>query len=132
MRVVLDSYAVLAYLEGEPEGERLVEYLRSASEGKAECFLNVVNLTEILYIVQRRRGRREALRTAAIIRSWPVEIVGVTDEICLIASDLKARYRISLADSFAAATAKAVGGELLTGDKEFEPMEGEIQIKWLG
>jgi len=131
MKVVFDSYAILAYLEGEPEGGQLQRLLREASEGKVECFLSIINLTEVLYIVQRRKGRKAALETLALIESWPLEIVEATYEICLIASDLKARYRISLADAFAAATAKALNAELMTGDDEFKPVQGEIKIRWL-
>lgn len=38
---------------------------------------------------------------------------------------------MSYADCFAAALAKENRAELLTGDKEFEQLEGEIKIAWL-
>ena len=38
---------------------------------------------------------------------------------------------MSYADSFAAALAKENRAELLTRDKEFEQVEGEIKIAWL-
>jgi predicted nucleic acid-binding protein len=43
----------------------------------------------------------------------------------------KARGNISYADCFAAALAKGLGAEVLTGDKEFKVLEGEIGITWL-
>ena len=44
---------------------------------------------------------------------------------------MKATYRISLADAFAAALARRRKAELVTGDPEFKPLEREIKIRWL-
>jgi len=49
-----------------------------------------------------------------------------------LAADFKARYKISLADAFAAALAKERKSELVTGDPEFKALEKEIKIHWLG
>jgi predicted nucleic acid-binding protein len=47
------------------------------------------------------------------------------------AADFKARFKISLADAFAAALAKEKKAELVTGDPEFKPLEKELKINWL-
>jgi ribonuclease VapC len=47
------------------------------------------------------------------------------------AADFKARFKMSLADAFAAALAKERRAELVTGDPEFKPLDGEIKIQWL-
>ena len=48
-----------------------------------------------------------------------------------IAGDLKARHRISYADCFAAALAKDRKADLVTGDKEFKKIEGDVSVHWL-
>ena len=48
-----------------------------------------------------------------------------------MAADFKTRFKLSLADSFAAALAKEKKAELVTGDPEFKPLEKEIKIIWL-
>ena len=48
-----------------------------------------------------------------------------------IAADFKARFKMSLADAFAAALAKEKKAELVTGDPEFRPLHQEIKIHWL-
>ena len=131
MRVVLDAYAVLTHLEGESAGQKVTRLLKEAERGRAECFINAVNLAEVLYVTQRRKGRRAALDIYALIESWPLEVVGVTEEILLSASDVKARHRVSLADAFAAATARVLGAEVMTGDEEFRALEGEVSARWL-
>ena len=47
------------------------------------------------------------------------------------AAVFKARFKISLADAFAAALAKEKKAELVTGDPEFKALEKEIKITWL-
>jgi predicted nucleic acid-binding protein len=41
------------------------------------------------------------------------------------------RFKMSLADAFAAALAKEKKAELITGDVEFKALEREIKIHWL-
>ena len=38
---------------------------------------------------------------------------------------------MGLADAFAAALAKEKKAELVTGDPEFKPLEGEIGLEWI-
>ncbi len=47
------------------------------------------------------------------------------------AADFKARFKLSLADAFAAALAREKKAELATGDPEFRLLEQEIKIHWL-
>ena len=51
------------------------------------------------------------------------------------AADFKARFKLSLADAFAAALAQELDkekkAELVTGDPEFRPLGQEIKIHWL-
>ena len=47
------------------------------------------------------------------------------------AADFKTRFKISLADAFAAALAKEQNAQLVTGDPEFKPLEKEVDITWL-
>jgi predicted nucleic acid-binding protein len=47
------------------------------------------------------------------------------------AADFKARFKLSLADAFAAALAREKKAELVTGDPEFKPLDQELKIHWL-
>jgi predicted nucleic acid-binding protein len=57
---VLDSYALLAYFEAEPGGEQVRKLLEEAGEGKCRLYMCVVNLGEVMYIVERKRGLPKA------------------------------------------------------------------------
>jgi predicted nucleic acid-binding protein len=60
-----------------------------------------------------------------------IEVVDVNWELTRMAAEFKSKGKISYADCFAAALAKNYKAELITGDKEFKTLEGEIKILWL-
>ena len=53
------------------------------------------------------------------------------DTLADTAADFKARFKLSLADAFAAVLAKERRADLVTGDLEFKPLEKEIKVQWL-
>ena len=53
---VLDSYALIAYFEGENGLEQVKELLQTAAQEHCELLMSVINLGEVLYIIERERG----------------------------------------------------------------------------
>jgi ribonuclease VapC len=130
-RYVLDSYALIAYFTGEEAGKPVVEVLKKTLDGDAESFLCVVNWGEVYYITLRENGLEQAETFRKLIEEYPIEIVNVDQDLTLEAARFKASNKMSYADTFAAALAKIKKAELVTGDKEFKSVEGEVKILWL-
>ncbi len=128
---VLDSYALLSHFQDESGGGRVVELLGQAQRGKCRLLLSIVNLGEVCYLVERRRGQRDVYLVLAAIDSLPIEILPADRDAVLAAAHLKANYPISYADAFAAATAQTHSAILLTGDPEFNALTPILQIEWL-
>jgi ribonuclease VapC len=128
---ILDSFAVLALLEGENGTARVQAILEMAEQRIAQVYLSLINLGEILYITERERGLVLAQKTLVAIEQFPLEILSVTRERVLAAAHLKAHFPISYADAFAAAAAQEFRGTLVTGDPEFVHTEKLIYIEWL-
>jgi predicted nucleic acid-binding protein len=128
---VLDSYAVLAYLEGEESGREVVKILEEAAEDKAEIFLSVVNWAEMCYIALREGGNDRAASYIESLANRPIELAMVDEDTAFQAALFKAHNKMSLADAFAAALSKAKDAVLVTGDPEFRPLEKQIAIRWL-
>ncbi|WP_456365997.1 PIN domain-containing protein [Thermococcus sp.] len=131
MRIVLDSYAVLAYINDEAAADRVEEYLNLGRSGKAEIYMNVVNLGEVYYIISRRSGTDMANLAVALIRREPLKLVVADERLALIAGRMKAFHRLSYADAFAVATAIDLDATLLTGDSEFKSVEDKVRVEWL-
>ncbi|MGI8432460.1 MAG: PIN domain-containing protein [Chthoniobacterales bacterium] len=128
---VLDSYALLAYFREERGGEAIKALLRRAADADQPLLMTEVNYAEVQYIIRRKDGPEQWAVTAQVLESLPIAFHPATRSLADLAADLKARYKISLADAFAAALAKERKAELYTGDPEFKPLEKEIRIAWL-
>jgi predicted nucleic acid-binding protein len=120
--VVLDSWALLAYLRGE-SAAKLVggEW---ASVGAAMCS---VNLGEALYLETRRVG---AARSEDVIRKVRSNLTIVDPDWDLVsaAASVKARGGLSYADAFCVATAQRLAAPLWTGDPEIVALSGEVDV----
>jgi len=130
-RKVLDSYALIAFLENEQGADRVVALIKHARDSEKPLFLSVVNWGEIYYILHRTVGKDAARQALQSIDTLPIDIIPADRELTLIAAELKAKHKMSYADCFAAALAKIKKAELVTGDKEFKLLEGELKIVWL-
>jgi predicted nucleic acid-binding protein len=130
-RVVLDSFALLAFLRGEAGEEKVAALLERAGLRDEPLHMTEVNYAEIKYIVIRKDGKDRWKEVAKELPALPVEFHPATRSLADVAAEFKARYKLSLADAFAAALAKERKAELITGDPEFKALEKEIKIGWL-
>ena len=128
---VLDSYSLLAYFEGEAGKEKMIEVLRTARDSGRPLLLSVINWGEVFYITLREAGRERAEQLAHLISTLPVEVIPADLELTRLAAEFKANNKMSYADCFAAAMAKLRKAELVTGDKEFKQVEGQVKIMWI-
>ncbi len=130
---VLDSHALIAYLEAEPGSHRILELLTAARAGKCILLMCVVNLGEVMYLIERERGLHQAQNTLARIDELPVEIIDADLSLTLAAAHLKMDCPIAYADCLAAALAQQHNAILLTGDPEFNKIKAErnVHIEWM-
>jgi predicted nucleic acid-binding protein len=145
--LVLDSWAVLAWLQGEAQGEvvrdfigwlegdeeakKRAQYLVGKNVEKLHITINIINLGEIFYILGRRESEQEAKNTINELRTTAIEVLSATDPLVFDATSFKISHAIAYADAFALATAKAQKGTLVTGDPELKNLK-EVPILWIG
>jgi len=128
---VLDSFALLVYLQDEAAAARIEKLLDNAGKEKYRLFLSRINLGELLYITERRGGVVKAQDALALIRQLPIEIVTVDEQVVFAAAHIKANHAISYADCFAVATAIQENATIVTGDPEFQSVETIAKVDWL-
>jgi uncharacterized protein with PIN domain len=108
----LDSWAVLAWLDGEEPALSRIEGLLAGRP-----VVSWMNLVEVYYRVARDQGRDAADDTLRDLRAaLSPDLPGTTRMIEV--ARLKAWAAIALGDCFAVTTAAAHGLPLLTGDPE--------------
>lgn len=112
MTTCLDSWVVLAWLDGEsPACERVESILADRP------VMSWVNAVEVYYRLERDHGRRAADDVLSELRvALDFDLPGTARMI--ETARLKARLPIALGDCFAIATAAAHSVPLLTGDPE--------------
>jgi len=130
-RYVLDSYALLAHLEGEPGGKRVKAILDQAGHGQAQVYLSVINFGEAVYITERERGLTSAQRMIASVDQLPIAVIDADRALTLAAAHLKADHPIAYADAFSAALALDKDAVLVTGDPELHCLDPLLPIDWL-
>jgi ribonuclease VapC len=128
---VLDSFALLAYLEDEAGAGEVQQLLGAADRGELHLWMSIVNLGEVLYIIERERSLEDAQRALAIIDELPIEVTDADRSLTFAAAHIKARHALSYADAFAVALAERVGGAVVTGDPEFRQVESLVAVHWL-
>lgn len=131
-RYVLDSFALLAYLEKESGGAAVEEILTACNKAVAKSWLSIVNFGEVLYITEREQGLQAAQKVVAAIDQLPFSVMVADRSQTFAAAHIKAHYAVSYANAFAIALAQEVEGQVVTGDPEFEKIKALVPVRWLG
>ncbi len=128
---VLDTWAVIAYLEDEPSGEQVEDLIATAHEEQIPIYMSVINVGEVWYTMAREISEEEANASVKSLRDLRIQFENADWELTQEAARFKSQHKMSYADAFAAALAKIKKADLVTGDNEFKPLDGEIKIAWL-
>ncbi len=124
MKVCLDSWAVLAWLDGdEPAAAAVAKVLE-----RERPAMSWINLVEVSYRLTRDHGKYEAERVISDLRSRINEDLPGVSAMRAVAS-LKAEHPIALADCFAIALAEEDGAVLMTGDPEIADRAGDLSCE---
>jgi len=128
---VLDSFALIAYFRDELGAAAMEDMLVTAGKKDNPLLMTDVNYAEVKYSIVKKDGAQAWAEAAKVLQGLPVDFHSTTRALADLAADFKARFKLSLADAFAAALTKEKKAELVTGDPEFKPLEKEVKIHWL-
>jgi ribonuclease VapC len=128
---VLDSFALLAYLQDEPVAARIEQLLDHANKEKCRLFLSIINLGELLYITERRGGVAKAQDALALVQQLPIQVIPADEQLVFAAAHITANHPLSFADAFVVALAIQENASILTGDPEFRSVESLVTVEWL-
>jgi ribonuclease VapC len=129
--VVLDAFALLAFLQREPGHQRVRSLLDDAASERVLLSMCIVNFGEVLYCLERRQGTAAADALVANVRGLPFNLADADLGLTVSAARIKAAFPVSLADAYAAALAQRLNAAVLTGDPDFQRLEGGVAVEWL-
>lgn len=118
MKVFLDTWVLVEHYKGNQDAL----FLLKEAEKKLEAHISHLTIAEIVNVISREYGEREARIQYAYLKRTPLVKNGTTDEIAKNAGIYKTIYKFSLADAIILATATEIGAELLVtgGKKQYE------------
>ena len=128
---VLDSYALMAFFQGEPNAGQVRELIHKAQRKECVLKLSSINWGELYYTSVRYKGKLAAEQMLAMLAQYQIEVVDIDRPIVYQAAVFKSQYALSYADCFAAALAKKEEAPLVTGDPEFKLLAHEITVRWI-
>ncbi len=128
-KIVFDTEALLIFYLGENGADQVKTYLEKIQGKEIEGLLNIVNLTELYYILYRK-SPKVAEEKESNLRAYGVGIVPILDsELWKEAGKIKGEHAMSIADAFAVATAKIEKAKLITGrDEELNKLKLNVDL----
>ncbi len=128
---VLDTWAVIAYLEDEPSAQQIADLIANAHEEEIPIYITVVNVGEVWYTIAREISEEEANSSVKELHDLRIQFEDVNWELTREAARFKSRHKMSYADCYAAALANSHKADLVTGDREFRVIENQVKIHWV-
>jgi ribonuclease VapC len=125
---VLDTSAWFTLIEDEAGADRVQELLERARTGDIVVLVSFMSYMEVYYITLQERDESEAQARLDLIAALPGLRVDSTATLGLLAGELKAKHRLSVADAWIAALAKERNATLVHKDPEFEQVEATLQM----
>jgi len=128
---VLNSFALIAFLNRESGFEKVRALLRDAKASDEPLLMNEINIGEVYYLAAKERSLDKAEEFLRHLETLPIRVLSNTYSQVLEAARIKAQFRISYADAFAVATAQREGAVIVTGDPELRPVAHLVEIHWI-
>jgi len=125
---VLDTSAWLTLIEDEPGSDIVQNLIEEAQTGQILLFTSFISYMEVYYIALQEHGEEEASVRINLMASLPVFRIESSTALGNIAGQIKARYRLSVADAWIAALARLYSAILVHKDPEFEQVGNLLSL----
>ena len=129
---VLDSSAVLRYLDREAGFGRVREIFRVCASTTSVVLISAIQWGEVAAVRRRQYGPLEQIRVLRDLAQFDLQIVPADAARAVEAAGIRVDYRMGSADSYAAElTLDSPDHVLITADYDFKAVEKLIRIEFL-
>ncbi len=126
-RYVLDTSALLAYIEIEEGANKVETLLLKALDNEIVLYISIVSCIEVFYITWQEQGKDVAVERLKLIGDLMVIQEPLDSQLIRVIGEIKATKTMSFADCCIAGLAKFKRAILVHKDPEYEQLEAEIQ-----
>lgn len=129
---VLDSSAILRYLDNEAGAERVADIIKSHLAGRCAVLISALHWGEIAGITGKAHGPAAIELVVSRLSAFGFEVVPADAERAVRASLIKLKRQIPYVDAFGVELA-AEGRDriFVTADFDFKPASRDVKIEFL-
>jgi predicted nucleic acid-binding protein len=132
VRYVLDSSAILRYLDGEVGSGRVAEIIKDHLAGRCEAVICSLHWGEIAGQICKRRGAPAMELVLSRLSAFGFAVVPADAERAVRAALIKLKRQIPYVDAFGLELAAESGGRVfVTADFDFKPAIRDVKIEFL-
>jgi uncharacterized protein with PIN domain len=130
-RRVVDSWAILAWLQDEPSATLVEQIFFDAKSGILDLVMSWYNVAEVFYNIAKRKGPDAAEEFLSSMPSLSIRVVLPDVDGIIAAARIKAAHPVPFGDAFAIALAQAEEASVITGDDEIRDC-GVVAVHRIG
>jgi predicted nucleic acid-binding protein len=129
---VLDSSAVLRYLDGEAGSDRVSGIIKEHMAGTCEAVISSVHWGEIAGQVCKKRGRAALDMVLSRLAAFGIPVVPVDADRAVRAAMIRLKTSIPYVDAFGVElTTDSQERVFVTADFDFKPARRDVTIEFL-
>jgi predicted nucleic acid-binding protein len=129
---VLDSSALLRYIDDEPGSQRVEDILKACVAGQVGVCISAVQWGEVAGNIRHRFGATDQSRILGAILPSEVEVVPLTGQRAVEAAEMKLDRKIAYADAIALELVREAPDQVLvTADYGFKSVDDLATIEFL-
>lgn len=129
---VLDSSAILRYLDGEAGADRVSEIIKDHLAGKCVAVICSLHWGEIAGQTCKQRGNKAMELVLSRLSAFGVPVIAVDGGRAVRAALIKFRTAVPYVDAFGVElTAESREGVFVTADFDFKAASREVKIEFL-
>jgi predicted nucleic acid-binding protein len=135
LNYLLDACALIAFFDKEPEGVIVKDLFNRIRTDDISFSMSIINLAEVYYgFIRKYKSVEQADLIMREATELPITIIDtISHAVYRDAAHMKARYSMSLADTFLCATAKNISATIVTKDGEIAEAEQAepLSVLWI-
>jgi predicted nucleic acid-binding protein len=132
VRYVLDSSAILRYLDGEVGSDRVAEIIKDHMAGRCEAVICSLHWGEIAGITCKTHGRDAMELVLSRLSAFGFELVPADAERSVRAALIQVKRQIPYVDAFGVElAAESADSVFVTADFDFKRASRDVKIEFL-
>lgn len=132
MTYVLDSSALLRYLDDEAGAARIAEIIKGHLAGRCEAIISALHWGEIAGITCKLHGKRAMELVLSRLSAFGLQVVPADADRAVGAALIKLKKGVPYVDAFGLELAASAGERVfVTADFDFKPASRDVTIEFL-